>query len=216
MSRFRRFLAKIPYRSEPELRWIFAWLILALALAIALAAIGPRDIVSLEIAGTAPRAAKVIEGYGCCASRLPWQLGLDYLFAVAYSMLLALCCRRAARYAQTLDWHRTAMAGYILIPCQGLAGLLDWTENSALLGFYCLSGFFHPQPNAVLPAVSMWCAYLKFALAGTGGMYAAVLLWRGAPPERRAEDHFFAWACASFAVLCFWAVRSALDLRPAG
>src|SRR5262245_50567189 len=89
-----------PFDSVPAtdaLRWLTTLFVASVALAIILSIIGPRGMVSLELAGTASRANAVIGSGGWTASRLRLQLTVDFIFIVAYSMCFSFACVAGSR-----------------------------------------------------------------------------------------------------------------------
>jgi hypothetical protein len=86
-----------------------------------------------------------------------FQLGLDYLFIVTYTLALSLGCIVA------MDWWRRgpkgmAAVGPIVAWLTMIAGLFDAVENFALMrGLAGAEGSWWPQ-------VAWWCAAVKFGL----------------------------------------------------
>jgi hypothetical protein len=124
----------------------------------------PQGMVSLELAGDAARAERILDSWGARGQRMAaLSLGLDVLFLVLYATANALAClwagrvlapRALARLATPLAWG------------QWLAGGLDAVENAAL-AVVLLDG-----PAGPWPALARAAAVPKFALVamGRGGL----------------------------------------------
>ncbi len=95
------------------------------------------------------------------------NLGLDYLFLVAYASAISLGCVLAARgLAQRIKV--LSGLGVILAWAQFAAALLDAVENYALIRV--LLG----AEQALWPVLARWCAMPKFIIVGLGLVYAIV------------------------------------------
>lgn len=126
----------------------------------------PQGMVSLELAGDAARAERILDSWGARGRRMAaLSLGLDVLFLVLYATANALAClwagrvlapRALARLATPLAWG------------QWLAGGLDAVENAAL-AVVLVDG-----PEGPWPALARAAAVPKFALVAMGLLYAAL------------------------------------------
>jgi hypothetical protein len=136
----------------------------------------PHGIVSLELAGTAAAAERMLGSWdGPARLWAAFSLGFDYLFLLLYSTTIALGCvwaasRHAARGANL------AALGAPLAWGQWLAGSLDATENAALTRML-IGGVADPWP-----AIAWWAAVPKFVLTAMGLVYVlgTLLVGRGA------------------------------------
>ena len=118
----------------------------------------PLGIISLQLAGSAQSARLVVYDWHP-RERLAaaFELGLDYLFLLSYSLWFFLGCRwSASRYGRSNPTRGTLFAwlswGAIV------AGLLDCVENVILLIFLQSDG------KSVLYPLAFWCAVVKFLL----------------------------------------------------
>jgi hypothetical protein len=126
----------------------------------------PFGIVSFEIAGTWPTAARIISSWDSAARlHAAFSLGLDYLFMPVYSCTLALSSLWAGEKLRALNWP---LAGFGVPLAWGswLAAGFDSVENLALilLLFGTNASFW--------PGLAAWCACLKFGLILLGMAYA--------------------------------------------
>ncbi len=122
-------------------------------------------IVSFEMAGTLTRVRQILETWGGRGQVFAGlSLGLDFLFIVSYSSLLALGCQLTVRKfpgpGQVLVW-----IGGTLAWAQFLAALFDLVENFSLIRL--LTGSF----QSGLPSLARWCSVLKFSLVGLGILF---------------------------------------------
>jgi hypothetical protein len=130
--------------------------------------VAPLGIVSYELAGTTDGARRILASWDDRArEHAGFSLGLDYLYMPSYAVTIGLACAWAAislgRRSRLL-----AVLGAGLAWGQIIAALLDATENVALATML-LGAVADPWP-----AVSYWCAAVKFLLIGAGLLYAAV------------------------------------------
>ena len=95
------------------------------------------------------------------------NLGLDYLFMVAYAGAIGLGC---ALVADRLAGGNSllSLVGRALAWGQFGAALLDAIENYALIRLLLGS------EGAVWPALAKWCAFFKFAIVALGLAYVAI------------------------------------------
>jgi hypothetical protein len=95
------------------------------------------------------------------------NLGVDYLFLVAYAVAIGLGC---VLVASSL-WQRIrflSVVGVLLAWAQFGAGLLDALENYALI--QVLLG----SQREVWPVMARWCAVPKFLIVALGLVYVGV------------------------------------------
>jgi hypothetical protein len=134
-------------------------------------------IARLELARRADRARQILDAWGEAGrTAAAFQLGLDYLYLVVYSVAVSLGCVVAAGWWARVGGPMPAV-GPILAWGMFAAGLLDAVENYAL--WRCL---FRPE-DEWLPGLAYWCAVVKFALLllalaylGLGGVVQLVRL----------------------------------------
>ncbi len=125
----------------------------------------PNGIISFELAGDLAAATSILQAWGSQGQVYAGlQLGLDYLFIVAYATAIALGC---AVCAQALHDRglRFAPLGIWLAWALFVAGLLDCIENYALIQLLLGS------QDALMPLVARWCAIPKFAIVIAGLAY---------------------------------------------
>ncbi|WP_437529489.1 hypothetical protein WME79_47835 [Sorangium sp. So ce726] len=126
----------------------------------------PWGIISFELAGTRARVRSILDSWDEDArTSAAFILGLDYLFLTAYANGLALACVMGADALKERGLPGAGL-GAPLAWGQWLAGLLDATENAALLRI--LRG----SDEALWPPLARRCAQAKFGLAGAGIIYA--------------------------------------------
>jgi hypothetical protein len=130
--------------------------------------VAPSGIISFELAGKLPVAQRIVESWGQTGRVYAGlNLGLDYLFMVAYSSCISLGCmlvaRSLARWGESLS-----SVGVLLAWAQFGAALLDAMENYALI--QVLLG----SQQAWWPAVARWCAIPKFLIVAAGLVYVGV------------------------------------------
>ena len=139
-------------------------------------AAAPHGIVSFELAGTPAAAKAILASWGPDGRRQALlSLRLDYVFLVAYALVLWMLCRMVAS-AWPDRYRRTRRTGSILGNAQWAAALLDAIENSMLQ--MILAGSLAALP----PLVARWCALVKFTLIACAWLYIAIaggvrLLW---------------------------------------
>jgi hypothetical protein len=165
-------------------RTVLFWSLLGLAVASGAALIplderlrtaeAPNGMLSFEFAGSASEVRRILGSWDERA-RLDaaFSLGLDYLFLVGYSSFLALGCVMAAERLRARGSPGAGLGG-LLAWGQWLAGLLDATENAALLT--ALRG----AEEDIWPAIASRCAGVKFGLVGAGTVYGLMGLIAGA------------------------------------
>ena len=128
-------------------------------------AAAPRGIVSFELAGSLENTQRILASWGETGRRnAALSLGVDYVFLIAYALVLSLLCTRVARrWPERNPYIRRA--GFILAGCQWVAALLDGIEN------ILLQQILNGSLVAHLPLVARWCALVKFTLIALGGLY---------------------------------------------
>jgi hypothetical protein len=128
----------------------------------------PMGIISFELAGELSLARRMVESWGSMGRVYAGlNLGLDYLFMVAYSSSIALGCILVARSLSRRVGFLFPV-GVLLAWAQFGAALLDALENYALI--QVLLG----SQQASWPVVARWCAIPKFLIVATGLAYVGV------------------------------------------
>jgi hypothetical protein len=168
------------------------WAALALVVMASLQVLGeplktevaPLGIVSFEFAGELSTAQRMIESWGQQGQVYAGlNLGLDYLFLVAYASAIGLGCVLVGQRCVKLV-AAMAPVGIALSWGQCLAALLDAVENYALIRLLLGSG------QELWPVLARWCAMLKFVLVGAGLVYVlfgvALAVVGGARGRQRA------------------------------
>lgn len=126
----------------------------------------PFGIVSFELAGTLPLAQKMIESWGQTERIYAGiNLGLDFLFIIAYASCIGLGCVLVARSLVQRS-VLVASVGFVLSWALLIAALFDCTENYALINL-----LFGSQ-KATFAMVARWCAIPKFLIVGLCIAYA--------------------------------------------
>jgi len=157
-------------------RAFVALLALTLAVMLSLNALGgplntevaPLGIVSFELAGDLSLAQSMVESWGQRGQVYAGlNLGLDYVFLVAYSSSIALGCVLVAR-SLSRRVESLSSVGMLLAWAQFGAALLDAVENYALI--QVLLG----SQQELWPAVARWCAIPKFLIVAAGLVYVGV------------------------------------------
>ncbi len=127
-----------------------------------------NGVLCLEFAGDLNTAQAILAKWGESGrTQAAFQIGLDYLFLVAYSLALSLGCVMASRWCQQAS-KRLAAVGVALAWGAFVAGLLDAVENFAMMW-----GLFGAE-GSWWPVVAMWCAIPKFVLVGLAAVYFVV------------------------------------------
>jgi hypothetical protein len=132
----------------------------------------PPGIICFELAFTASRARRIVEGWSGFREVAVGQVRADYLFIAGYTGSFLFVCFHAADYARHSGHANLAgaadLAGYGAL----IAGLLDCVENVGLLRM--LAGGIS-TPVVLVTSLS---AAVKFALLGMALVAAgAVSLW---------------------------------------
>lgn len=128
-------------------------------------AVAPAGIVSFEIAGTPQKAQAMLDSWSPTEKiRAGFIQGLDFLFPLVYSTMLALACIMSSGVLRAARWP-LAGAGCTLAWGQWFAAFLDYIENVSLL-ILLLGAVASPWPQ-----IAAFCAYIKFALILIGMIY---------------------------------------------
>ena len=149
--------------------------------------VAPLGIISFELAGELSLAQSMVESWGQTGQVYAGlNLGLDYLFLVAYSSCISLGCVLVARSLSRSNSARPGSSdpgqkrgfgnplraisdvGVLLAWAQFGAALLDAVENYALI--QVLLG----SQQALWPVVARWCAIPKFLIVAAGLVYVGV------------------------------------------
>ncbi len=147
----------------------------------------PLGIVSFELAGELSLAQSMVESWGPTGQVYAGlNLGLDYLFIVAYSSTIALGCALVAGRLSRSNSARPGSGdpgqkrgfgnplraisdvGVLLAWAQFGAALLDAMENYALIQILLGS------QQELWPVVARWCAIPKFSIVAAGMVYVGV------------------------------------------
>jgi len=127
--------------------------------------VAPSGIVSFELAGTQAQAQKILASWGEKGRIYAGlSLGLDFLFLVAYSSLLALGCMLILRTVLKRN-KLLVLVGVYLAWGQFVAALLDSVENVSLIRVLVGSRL------EAWPVLAHWCAIPKFAIVAVGIVY---------------------------------------------
>jgi hypothetical protein len=126
---------------------------------------GPKGIVDFELVGTLDGARAILAGWGIQGQLIAaLNLGMDYLYLVAYSSAISLGVVLAAECitGRSAFW---GLVGIILAWAQFGAALLDAVENYALIRLLLGSD------RAFWPPLARGCAIPKFAIVIAGLVY---------------------------------------------
>jgi len=133
----------------------------------------PAGIVSFEFAGSLPAAQRMMDSWGETGRIYAGlNLGLDYLFLVAYPFSIGLACVMVSRRLHTRGGGISRL-GIGLAWGQGAAGLLDALENYGLIRV-----LLGTQIEA-WPTIARLAATGKFILVALGLLYVLVGLALG-------------------------------------
>jgi hypothetical protein len=145
----------------------------------------PIGIVSFELAGSLPVAQGMLESWGPSGRVYAGlNLGLDYLFLVAYAGSIGLGCVLLAQ-GLSRRVRFLSLAGVVLAWAMIAAALLDAVENYALIRILLGS------QQEMLPVLAWWCAVPKFLIVAAGllflvlGSLAALVLRFGSRSRTR-------------------------------
>lgn len=127
--------------------------------------VAPQGIVSYELAGDVAKAQAIVDSWDERARIYAgFSLGFDYLFMLLYATTIAMACLWSAAVFEAVS-APLAMLGSLAAWGILLAAVLDGVENYAL---------FRMLTRAVAdpwPAISRWCASIKFLLVAIGILY---------------------------------------------
>lgn len=128
----------------------------------------PAGIVSFEFAGELSTAQSMVESWGQKSQVYAGlNLGLDYLFLVAYASAIGLgCVLISRRLSERVEFMGTL--GIVLAWGQLAAALLDSIENYALIRVLLGS------EQGLWPVVAQWCAVPKFLIVAAGLLYIVI------------------------------------------
>ena len=128
----------------------------------------PGGIFDYEFAGDVTTAEKIVDSWGEQGRIYAGlNLGLDYLFLVAYASAIGLGCVLVARGLADRGKFFSNL-GIYLAWAMFLAALLDAIENYALIKVLLGS------MDEIWPAVAKCCAGPKFAIVGVGLLYVII------------------------------------------
>jgi hypothetical protein len=156
--------------------WLFAGSLTVTVVAIAVLSLldpgrmtgkGP-GIVGFELAGSRSNALAILNAWGESGVRIAaFNLGFDYLFILGYSSFMSLLCLWTSGRQSNLT---LSSLGVILASLQCIAGLLDCSENAALLRILLVGA------TDTAAGVARMCAIGKFSLLGLGSVYVLLPL----------------------------------------
>jgi hypothetical protein len=129
----------------------------------------PLGVVNFELAKTFTNATEIINAVG--KRPLQWNIGIDFLFIIAYSFFFFFCC-----WALMNNYRSSGLKtlGLIFLELSVLVGVLDLVENIAML--ITLGGY----GSDISVTVSRWAAIIKFSFVGLVVVYiivASVLMY---------------------------------------
>jgi hypothetical protein len=168
-----------PFEWLPESRQKTAFVILAILTLLVMASlqvlgkpliteISPAGIVSYEFAGELGLARWMIDSWGADAQVYAGlNLGMDYLFLVAYGMSISLGCVLVARNLSE-RFRISSMVGVVLAWGQLGASVLDAIENYGLIQVLLGSN------REIWPQVARMCAGPKFIIVAFGLVYVII------------------------------------------
>ena len=129
--------------------------------------VAPAGIVSFELAGKLALSQSIVESWGQTGQVYAGlNLGLDYLFLVAYASAIALGCVLVASSLSQVQFLSTA--GVLLAWAQFGAALLDSIENYALIRVLLGS------QQELWPRMALWCAVPKFLIVAVDLVYVLI------------------------------------------
>lgn len=123
----------------------------------------PLGIINFELAKNFSDAANIIHEVG--KRPLQWNVGIDFLFIIAYSFFFFLCCKALMNNYRSSGLKTI---GLIFLELSVLVGVLDLIENIAML--ITLGGY----GSDISVGVSRWAAIAKFSMAGLIVFYIIV------------------------------------------
>ena len=139
----------------------------------------PQGIVSFELAGNAQSAGLILASWDANAAlHAAFSLGFDYLYMLAYAVMLALAVLWQADGFS--GWLRHA--GILLAWGMGVAGIADATEN------YFLWQMLINGPSDTAAMIAHGAALLKFALILAAFLYLVLIFLLGVFIHPRHES----------------------------
>jgi hypothetical protein len=144
----------------------------------------PCGIISFELAGNLACAQRMLASWGDTGKvNAGLNLGLDYLFLVAYSGCISLGCALIAR-CLARRVRSLSVVGLVLAWVQYGAALLDAAENYALIRVLLGS------KREIWPVMARWCAIPKFliVIAGVAFVLVGAIIALAVRP-RGTEEH---------------------------
>jgi hypothetical protein len=123
----------------------------------------PLGIVSFELAKDYHEAKDIIDEVG--ASKMQWNIGVDFLFIVAYTLFFSFCCKALMNNYRSSGLKTV---GLVFLELSVLVGVLDLVENIAML--ITLGGY----GSDLSITITRWSAIIKFSLAAFVVFYIAV------------------------------------------
>lgn len=133
----------------------------------------PAGIISYEFAGTVGKAQSILDSWSPRTKIFAgFNLGLDYLFLVAYSTTIALAVIWAGSRLKASRRFWISLAVVLAWALWG-AAILDAIENYALFTML-VNGASEPWPQ-----VAWWSALVKFSIVIIGIVYSLVGLIAG-------------------------------------
>jgi hypothetical protein len=128
---------------------------------------GP-GIVGFELAGSRSNAVGILNLWTESGVRVAaFNLGFDYLFILGYTSFMSLLCLWTSGRQSNLT---LSALGVILAALQCVAGLLDCTENTALLRILFVGA------TDTAASIAQMCAIGKFSLLSCGAAYVLLSL----------------------------------------
>ncbi|MCH2193404.1 hypothetical protein [Kordia sp.] len=101
--------------------------------------IAPMGIVSFELAKTLDYSTQILDSWKSTEGAMQsaeWSLWFDYIFIIAYTLLLCLFIHRVRRNIWTNGESLVNRLGVVMIRIVIYAGVLDMVENFALLQLF--------------------------------------------------------------------------------
>ena len=165
---------------SPPARWRLFWVMAALSVLLmgVLSSAGadltneaaPYGIISFELAGSVEKAGAILNSWERPqAISAAFNLGLDFVFMLAYAASIGLGCTLAGAALARRGWPLARLGAWLAWGLV-LAALCDGLENWALLNvLYSLPG--PGMLDASWPALARSSALIKFGLVFAGLVY---------------------------------------------
>lgn len=132
-------------------------------------------IVSFEFATTADRAIEILDSWGADGrDGADSAIKLDYVFLVAYSLLLVLTTASVAMAAESREWTKAKRIGFAIAGLVPVAGVADAVENTALLS--TIRAFDTGDISSTATSVAAGAAGLKFAILAAAIIYILAVI----------------------------------------